>query len=71
MTKEQYTRWMCFIEVFHLLEENGIKLEFDINTNKSPVVGKAIDRYISDRFPTLFEKLKREGFDEKLVTNNK
>jgi hypothetical protein len=70
MTKEQYTRWMCFVEAFHLLEENGIKLEFDINSNKSPVAQKAIDRYITDRFPSLFEKLKREGFDETIVELN-
>lgn len=69
MTKEQYTRWMCFVEVFLLLEENGIKLEAYDNSNKSPVCGKAIERYVSDRFPTIFEKLKKEGFDETLVLN--
>ena len=69
MTKEQYTRWMCFVEVFHILEEKGIKLDFDINTNKSPIDGKAVERYVGDRFPYLFEKLKREGFDNTLVLN--
>lgn len=68
MTKEQYTRWMCFIEVFTILEENGIKLKVDENSNKSPVCGKAVERYISDRFPVIYEKLKREGFDKTLVT---
>ncbi len=67
MTKEHYTRWMCFIEAFHILEENNIKIEFDANQNKSPFNGKAIERYVTDRYPYLFEKLQREGFDETLV----
>lgn len=69
MTKEQYTRWMCFVEIFHILEERGIKIDATKSETQNVFDGKEIEKYIEARYYKIYEKLEREGFDKELVTN--
>lgn len=67
MTKEHYTRWMCFVEIFHILEERGVKKKLPADIHATVFDSRAIHNYIDERFPSILNKLEREGFDRELV----
>lgn len=57
MTIEEFSRWMCLVEAFYFIKEKGAELNVDPEKLIKP---NAIDAYIQERFPAMYEDVKRE-----------
>lgn len=57
MTVEEFTRWICLMEAFHVIKQKGDDLKVDI---MEFIKINAIDAYIQERFPSALADIKTE-----------
>lgn len=57
MAVEEFSRWMCLMEAFHFIKEKGAQLNIDPENLIKP---NAIDAYIQERYPAMYEDVKKE-----------
>lgn len=50
MTIDEFSRWMCFVEALHFIQEKAKELKVDIGTVMKPL---AIDAYIKERYDAM------------------
>lgn len=50
MEVDVFARWMCLMEAYHVIETKAEELKVDIDKLMKPI---AIERYVSDRYPSM------------------
>lgn len=58
MGVEEFSRWMCLVEAFHLIEQRG--KEMGISDPISLVKANLVEKYIVDRYDSMLHDVKCE-----------
>jgi len=57
MSLSEFSRWMCLVEAFYILEEKAKDLKIDVTNLIKPL---AIDDYIKERYPAMLHDVECE-----------
>jgi hypothetical protein len=57
MSISEFSRWMCLVEAFHILDEKAKDLKIDVSNLIKPL---AIDDYIKERYPAMLHDVECE-----------
>ena len=57
MSVEEFTRWMCLVEAFDILEKKATELSLDVNKLIKPL---AVENFIKERYPSMLHDVECE-----------
>jgi len=64
MSLENYTRWLCLVEAIEFINQKANDSKLDLDKTDSWIKPLAIQKYIKQRYPSLYHDFKiEEHFD--------
>lgn len=62
MDLETYTRWLCLVEALEFINQKAKNSKIDLDINDKWIKPLAIQKYIKQRYPSMFHDFKIEEY---------